>query len=66
MGLDRLLKEQNMLVLLGVLGGIAVTTSAWVAAERNKEEPEQIDVEEIIKATIALHEPSANLTDTEL
>lgn len=55
-----------MLVLLGVFGGIAITTSTWVVVERRKPEPESVNIEEVIKATIALHEPSANLTDTDL
>jgi len=55
-----------MLVLLGVFGGIAITTSAWVVVERRKPEPESVNIEEVIKATIALHEPSANLTKTDL
>ena len=42
-----------MLVVLGLLGGVALTTSAWVVVERRKPEPEPINVEAIVKSTIA-------------
>jgi len=55
-----------MLIVLGLLGGVALTTSAWVVVERNKPEPESINVEDIVKSTIALHKPSENLTEPDL
>lgn len=55
-----------MLIVLGLLGGVALTTSAWVVVERNQPEPETINVEDIVKSTIALHKPSENLTEPDL
>lgn len=59
-------KESNMFIALGLLGGVALTTSVWVVVERNKPEPESINVEDIVKSTIALHKPSENLTEPDL
>ena len=59
-------KENKMLIVLGLLGGVALTTSAWVVVERNKPEPESINVEDIVQSTIALHKPSENLTEPDL
>ena len=59
-------KENKMLIVLGLLGGVALTTSAWVVVERNKPEPETINVEDIVQSTIALHKPSENLTEPDL
>ena len=55
-----------MLIVLGLLGGVALTTSAWVVVERNQPEPETINVEDIVKSTIALHKPSEHLTQPDL
>lgn len=59
-------KESNMFIALGLLGGVALTTSVWVVVERKKPEPESINVEDIVQSTIALHKPSENLTEPDL
>ena len=59
-------KDNKMLIVLGLLGGVALTTSAWVVVERRKPEPETVNVEDIVKSTIALHKPSQNLTQPDL
>ena len=56
----------QMLVLIGVLTGIAATTTTWVIVERSKPDPEPINVEAIVESTIALHKPSENLTEPDL
>jgi len=55
-----------MFIALGLLGGVALTTSVWVVVERKKPEPESINVEDIVQSTIALHKPSENLTEPDL
>ena len=58
--------EIRMVVLLGVLGGIALTSSVWVVVERREPAPESVDVSAIVESTIALHKPSENLTEPDL
>jgi hypothetical protein len=64
--MDRELGMNQMLVLLGLLGGVALTTSTWVVIERRKPVPEPIDIGAIVESTIALHKPSENLTEPDL
>lgn len=64
--MDRELGVNQMLVLLGLLGGVALTTSTWVVIERRKPVPEPIDIGAIVESTIALHKPSENLTEPDL
>jgi hypothetical protein len=64
--MDRELGVNQMLVLLGLLGGVALTTSTWVVIERRKPAPEPIDIGAIVESTIALHKPSENLTEPDL
>lgn len=61
------LKGDSMItvILAGVLGGVALTSSIWVYVERQKE-PEEIDLQGLIESTIAIHEPASNLTEPDL
>ena len=60
------LKDERMLVLIGLIAGIAATTSIWVVAERREQPPEQVDVEAVVTQVMSLHAPSENLTEPDL
>mgnify|MGYP003137145071 FL=1 len=60
------LKDERMLVLIGLIAGIAATTSIWVVAERREQPPEQVDVEAVVTQVMSLHKPSENLTEPDL
>ena len=60
------LRGEQMLILVGLLGGVALTTTAWVVVERQKKPPPPIDIAAIVESTIALHKPSSNLTEPDL
>ena len=60
------LKDERMLVLIGLIAGIAATTSIWVVAERREQPPEPVDVEAVVTQVMSLHAPSENLTEPDL
>ena len=55
-----------MLILIGLLGGVAITTSTWVIVERRKPEPEPVNIEKIVAQVMSIHQPSENLTEPDL
>ena len=60
------LRGEQMLIIVGLLGGVALTTTAWVVVERQNEPPPPIDIAAIVESTLALHKPSSNLTEPDL
>ena len=64
--MSSVLRPNNMLILIGLLGGVAVTTSTWVIVERRKPDPEPVNIEAIVAQVMTLHQPSENLTEPDL
>ena len=53
-------------ILAGVFGGVALTSSVWVYVERDKPQPAPVDISAIVEQTMQLHKPAINLTEPDL
>ena len=53
-------------IIAAALGGALAVGGVWLHKERNKPEPEQVDIAAVVAATMQQYQPANNLTQPDL